>query len=104
MDFRLSEEQKMLKDTVARFVEKEITLFITNGPLADVVIVYAKTDPEAGPKGITTFLVEDGFPGSLSTWPTDTPAKGSSSGRPSSASRPCRRSWPRSPPRCRPPA
>jgi alkylation response protein AidB-like acyl-CoA dehydrogenase len=63
MDFRLSEEQKMLKDTVARFVEKEITLFITNGPLADVVIVYAKTDPEAGPKGITTFLVEDGFPG-----------------------------------------
>jgi isovaleryl-CoA dehydrogenase len=38
-------------------------MFITNGPLADVVIVYAKTDPEAGPKGITTFLVEDGFPG-----------------------------------------
>lgn len=37
--------------------------FITNGPLADVVIVYAKTDPAAGPKGITTFLVEDGFPG-----------------------------------------
>jgi isovaleryl-CoA dehydrogenase len=31
--------------------------------LADVVIVYAKTDPNAGPKGITTFLVEDGFPG-----------------------------------------
>jgi isovaleryl-CoA dehydrogenase len=38
-------------------------MFITNGPLADLVIVYAKTDPEAGPKGITTFLVEDGFPG-----------------------------------------
>ena len=38
-------------------------MFITNGPVADVVIVYAKTDPEAGPKGITTFLVEDGFPG-----------------------------------------
>jgi isovaleryl-CoA dehydrogenase len=38
-------------------------MFITNGPLADVVIVYAKTDPEAGAKGITTFLVEDGFPG-----------------------------------------
>jgi isovaleryl-CoA dehydrogenase len=38
-------------------------MFITNGPLADVIIVYAKTDPDAGPKGITTFLVEDGFPG-----------------------------------------
>lgn len=38
-------------------------MFITNGPVADVVIVYAKTDPEAGPKGITTFLVEEGFPG-----------------------------------------
>lgn len=38
-------------------------MFITNGPLADVVIVYAKTDPEAGPRGITAFLVEDGFPG-----------------------------------------
>jgi isovaleryl-CoA dehydrogenase len=38
-------------------------MFITNGPLADVVVVYAKTDPEAGPRGITTFLVEDGFPG-----------------------------------------
>jgi isovaleryl-CoA dehydrogenase len=38
-------------------------MFITNGPVADVVIVYAKTDPEAGPKGITTFVVEDGFPG-----------------------------------------
>jgi alkylation response protein AidB-like acyl-CoA dehydrogenase len=38
-------------------------MFITNGPVADVVIVYAKTDPEAGPKGVTTFLVEDGFPG-----------------------------------------
>ena len=38
-------------------------MFITNAPVADVVIVYAKTDPEAGAKGITTFLVEDGFPG-----------------------------------------
>jgi isovaleryl-CoA dehydrogenase len=38
-------------------------MFITNGPLADVVIVYAKTDPEAGPRGITAFLVENGFPG-----------------------------------------
>ncbi|MBT3255109.1 MAG: isovaleryl-CoA dehydrogenase [Deltaproteobacteria bacterium] len=33
-------------------------MFITNGPLADVVVVYAKTDPEAGPKGISAFIVE----------------------------------------------
>ncbi len=38
-------------------------MFITNGPLADVVIVYAKTDPAAGARGITAFIVEFGFPG-----------------------------------------
>lgn len=38
-------------------------MFITNGPLADVVVVYAKTDPEAGQKGISAFIVEKGFPG-----------------------------------------
>jgi len=38
-------------------------MFITNGPVADVVIVYAKTDPDAGPHGITAFVVEDGSPG-----------------------------------------
>ncbi len=32
--------------------------WITNGPDADTLVVYAKTDPEAGPKGITTFIVE----------------------------------------------
>ncbi|WP_300518164.1 isovaleryl-CoA dehydrogenase [Aliiroseovarius sp.] len=32
--------------------------WITNGPDADVLVVYAKTDPEAGPKGITTFIIE----------------------------------------------
>ena len=37
--------------------------FITNGPIADVAIVYAKTNPEAGPKGISAFIVEQGFPG-----------------------------------------
>jgi len=37
--------------------------WITNGPDADVVIVYAKTDPEAGSKGITALLVEAGTPG-----------------------------------------
>lgn len=38
-------------------------LWITNGPEAEVVLVYAKTDPEAGNRGISAFLVETGFPG-----------------------------------------
>ena len=37
--------------------------WITNGPCADVLVVYAKTDPNAGPKGITAFLIEKGFKG-----------------------------------------
>ncbi|PRD38684.1 UNVERIFIED_CONTAM: Isovaleryl-CoA dehydrogenase [Trichonephila clavipes] len=37
--------------------------WITNGPDADTLIVYAKTDPEAGPKGITAFIIERGFKG-----------------------------------------
>jgi len=37
--------------------------WITNGPDADVVMVYAKTDPAAGPRGITAFIVERGAPG-----------------------------------------
>ncbi len=32
--------------------------WITNGPDADTLVVYAKTDPEAGPRGITAFLIE----------------------------------------------
>ncbi|RJF89585.1 isovaleryl-CoA dehydrogenase [Oleomonas cavernae] len=38
-------------------------LFITNGPVADVILVYAKTDKAAGAKGISAFIVEKGFPG-----------------------------------------
>jgi len=37
--------------------------WITNGPVADLLIVYAKTDPEAGPRGITAFLIEKGMEG-----------------------------------------
>ncbi len=37
--------------------------WITNGPDADVLVVYAKTEPEKGPRGITAFLVEKGMPG-----------------------------------------
>jgi isovaleryl-CoA dehydrogenase len=38
-------------------------MWITNGPDADVFLVYAKTDSQAGPRGITTFIVERGTPG-----------------------------------------
>ena len=38
-------------------------MWITNGPDAQTLIVYAKTDPEAGSRGITAFIVEKGFPG-----------------------------------------
>ncbi|NRA29458.1 MAG: isovaleryl-CoA dehydrogenase [Parvularculaceae bacterium] len=38
-------------------------MWITNGPNADTLVVYAKTDPEAGPRGITAFLIEKGFKG-----------------------------------------
>ena len=38
-------------------------MWITNGPDADVLVVYAKTDVAAGPRGITAFLVERGYPG-----------------------------------------
>ncbi len=38
-------------------------MWITNGPDADVLVVYAKTDMEAGPKGITAFLIEKDFDG-----------------------------------------
>jgi isovaleryl-CoA dehydrogenase len=38
-------------------------IFITNGPIADVLLVYAKTAPEKGPHGISAFIVEKGFPG-----------------------------------------
>ena len=38
-------------------------MFISNGPVADVVLVYAKTNPDAGPRGISAFVVEKGTPG-----------------------------------------
>jgi isovaleryl-CoA dehydrogenase len=38
-------------------------MWITNGPEADVLVVYAKTDPEAGARGISAFLIERGFAG-----------------------------------------
>jgi len=38
-------------------------LYITNGPVADVLLVYAKTAPDKGAKGISAFIVESHFPG-----------------------------------------
>src|SRR5262249_60250381 len=46
-----------------RYVLNGSKFWITNGPCADVVVVYAKTDPAAGPRGITAFLIERGFKG-----------------------------------------
>jgi isovaleryl-CoA dehydrogenase len=46
-------------------------MWITNGPEADVVVVYAKTDPAAGPGGITAFIVERGTPGFKSAQKVD---------------------------------
>lgn len=46
-----------------RYVLNGTKMWITNGPDADVLVVYAKTDPAAGPRGITAFLIEKGFPG-----------------------------------------
>jgi isovaleryl-CoA dehydrogenase len=46
-----------------RYVLNGSKMWITNGPDADVLVVYAKTDPEAGPRGITAFLIEKGLKG-----------------------------------------
>ncbi|WP_333834656.1 acyl-CoA dehydrogenase family protein, partial [Rubrimonas sp.] len=46
-----------------RYVLNGNKMWITNGPDADVLVVYAKTDPEAGPKGITAFLIEKSMAG-----------------------------------------
>ena len=46
-----------------RYVLNGNKMWITNGPDASTLIVYAKTDPEAGPRGITAFLIEKGFAG-----------------------------------------
>ncbi len=46
-----------------RYVLNGSKMWITNGPDADVLVVYAKTDPHAGARGMTAFLVEKGFKG-----------------------------------------
>ena len=46
-----------------RYVLNGSKMWITNGPEADTLVVYAKTDPNAGPRGITAFLIEKGMKG-----------------------------------------
>ena len=46
-----------------RYILNGTKLWITNGHAADTLVVYAKTRPDAGPRGITAFLIEKGFKG-----------------------------------------
>ncbi|MBK3776517.1 isovaleryl-CoA dehydrogenase [Azospirillum sp. YIM DDC1] len=46
-----------------RYVLNGTKMWITNGPDADTLVVYAKTDVNAGPRGITAFLIEKSFKG-----------------------------------------
>src|SRR6478735_1270953 len=93
LNFALGEDIDMLRDSLANFAAKEIAprageidhsdqfpmdlwkkfgdlyvlngtkMWITNGPDCDTLVVYAKTDIEAGPRGITAFIVEKGMKG-----------------------------------------
>ncbi len=58
MGMRLRAEKKG-----AHYVLNGSKRWITNGPEAQVLVVYAKTDASAGPHGVTAFIVEKGFPG-----------------------------------------
>src|SRR5207248_136932 len=46
-----------------RYILNGTKLWITNGEVADTLVVYAKTRPDAGARGITAFLIEKGFKG-----------------------------------------
>jgi isovaleryl-CoA dehydrogenase len=46
-----------------RYVLNGSKMWITNGPIADTLVIYAKTDPTAGARGITAFIVEKGMKG-----------------------------------------
>lgn len=46
-----------------RYILNGTKFWITNGPGGDVIVVYAKTDPAAGPRGISAFIVETDFKG-----------------------------------------
>src|SRR5437588_8096648 len=44
-----------------RDVPHATEMWSTNGPIAETLVVYAKTDPAAGPRGITAFIIENGM-------------------------------------------
>jgi len=46
-----------------RYILNGNKMWITNGPGADTLVVYAKTEPDKGPRGITAFIIEKGFKG-----------------------------------------
>jgi isovaleryl-CoA dehydrogenase len=46
-----------------RFILNGNKMWITNGPVADTLVVYAKTDLNAGPRGMTAFIIEKGMKG-----------------------------------------
>jgi isovaleryl-CoA dehydrogenase len=46
-----------------RYVLNGTKMWITNGPVSETFVIYAKTDTDAGPRGITAFIVEKGFKG-----------------------------------------
>ena len=46
-----------------RYVLNGTKMWITNGPEAEVLVVYAKTDPKAGARGISAFLIDKGLAG-----------------------------------------
>jgi len=55
--------QMTAKQTGGGWVLNGTKIWVTNGPIADVVVAYATTDRTLGPRGITAFIVEKGFPG-----------------------------------------
>jgi len=46
-----------------RYILNGNKMWITNGPVSETYVIYAKTDPDAGPRGMTAFIVERGFKG-----------------------------------------
>ena len=51
------------RDRAAYYVLNGTKMWITNGPDADTMVVYAKTEPELGARGVTAFIVEKGMKG-----------------------------------------
>jgi isovaleryl-CoA dehydrogenase len=55
--------QLKAQDKGGYYVLNGSKMWITNGPDADTLVVYAKTEPELGARGVTAFLIEKGMPG-----------------------------------------